>query len=107
MVHLLVLAITLKSIVPLRATATYYAPKFENRLMANGQRYHANKDCLAFNRWPLGTKVKVTNPKTKRSIITRITDRKGGKGLDLSVKLFADLGLQGKGVGYVLVEKCK
>ena len=92
----------------IKATATYYAPRYENRKMANGDKFHEDRYTVAFNKYPLGTWIKLTNPLSGTSYIVQITDRKIGKGLDLSKKLFIDLGLSvGKGSGVLLVKVLK
>jgi rare lipoprotein A len=107
-VHLLNLALALQNTEAVRATATYYAPKYENRLMANGKVFHENQYAVAYNKYPLGTWVKLTNPLNGKSCITQVTDRKVGKGLDLSKQLYEDLGLSIKrGSGYLLVKRVK
>ena len=107
-VHLLNLVLAVKNIEAVKATATYYAPRYENRRMANGQRFHEEKYTVAYNKFPLGTWIKLTNPLNGKTFIVQVTDRKIGKGLDLSKKLYEDLGLSvRKGSGLLLVKRLK
>ncbi|WP_162054438.1 septal ring lytic transglycosylase RlpA family protein [Pontibacter pamirensis] len=69
--------------------ASYYARKFQGRDMANGQPYRRGKMTAAHRTLPLGTKVKVTNVKTNKSVKVKITDRGPfikGRIVDLSEK---------------------
>ncbi|MFD3002929.1 septal ring lytic transglycosylase RlpA family protein [Pontibacter toksunensis] len=54
--------------------ASYYARKFQGRDMANGQPYRRGKMTAAHCTLPLGTKVKVTNVRTNKSVKVEITD---------------------------------
>lgn len=69
--------------------ASYYARKFQGRTMANGEKYRRGKLTAAHRTLPLGTKVKVTNTRTSKSVKVRITDRGpfiSGRIVDLSEK---------------------
>lgn len=69
--------------------ASYYARKFQGRDMANGEPYRRGKMTAAHRTLPLGTKVKVTNVRTNRSVKVEITDRGPfvkGRIVDLSEK---------------------
>ena len=106
--HLLNIVLAVQNTEAVKATATYYAPRYENRRMSNGQRFHEDRYTVAFNRYKLGTWIKLTNPLSGKAYIVQITDRKIGKGLDLSKKLYVDLGLSvKKGSGVLLVKRLK
>ncbi|MCJ8163853.1 septal ring lytic transglycosylase RlpA family protein [Pontibacter sp. E15-1] len=69
--------------------ASYYARKFQGRTMANGEAYRKGKLTAAHRTLPLGTKVRVTNTRTQKSVKVRITDRGPfvkGRIVDLSEK---------------------
>ena len=55
--------------------ASYYSNKLHGRKMANGQPYHRKKMTAAHRTLPFGTKVKVTNLQTNKSVKVKITDR--------------------------------
>jgi rare lipoprotein A len=55
--------------------ASYYSNKLHGRKMANGQPYNRNKMTAAHRTMPFGTKVKVTNMQTNKSVKVTITDR--------------------------------
>jgi hypothetical protein len=55
--------------------ATWYGQPFHGRAMANGQIYDMrDATTLASNMYPLGTKLKVTNEKTKANIVGVVKD---------------------------------
>ena len=89
--------------------ASFYAPSFEGRLMANGHRFHSDVISAASLRFPVGTRVKVTSVKTGMSVFVTITDRGPWHtrfALDLSPAAFKALGLSmRRGWGWVTVEK--
>jgi rare lipoprotein A len=58
-----------------KGIASYYANKFHGRKTANGDIYNKRKLTAAHNGLPLGTKVRVTNLRNKRSIVVKINDR--------------------------------
>ncbi|CAM3390468.1 septal ring lytic transglycosylase RlpA family protein [Pontibacter korlensis] len=55
--------------------ASYYARKFQGRKMANGEEYRRGKMTAAHKTLPFGTKVKVTNLQTHKTVKVEITDR--------------------------------
>lgn len=89
--------------------ASFYAPRFEGRVMANGHQYHNNVVSAASMVFPLGTKVRVTNIKTGTVVNMVITDRGPWHtrfSIDLSAAAFEALGFDKKqGWGWVTVEK--
>jgi rare lipoprotein A len=64
--------------------------------MANGQRYNLNKLTAASNKYPLGAKIRVKNPKTGKSVVVIVTDRCKCY-LDLSHAAFKQIGNTRKG----------
>ena len=92
-----------------KTKATYYTPDLQGKLMANGKPYLRAEYAVAFNRWKLGTLVKITNLATHVTIYARITDRKKSDwSIDLSELAYSALGLvQRSGWGWVCVEAVK
>jgi rare lipoprotein A len=88
--------------------ASYYHDMFHGRKTSSGEIYNKNKLSAAHRTLPLGTRVKVTNLKTKRWVIVRINDRgprPKRRIIDLSKRAARHLGmLNGKGVIKVKVE---
>ena len=58
-----------------RGQASYYADKFQGKKMANGRPYRRGKLTAAHQKIPLGSRVRVTNPKNRKSVKVEITDR--------------------------------
>lgn len=55
--------------------ASYYSRKLQGRKMANGEPYRRGKLTAAHKSLPFGTKVKVTNLQTNKTVKVKITDR--------------------------------
>ena len=69
------------------ANTSYYGKKFHGKRTASGSIFNMNSLTAAHKTLPFGTKVQVTNNKTKQSVIVKITDRGPyihGRILDLS-----------------------
>lgn len=80
--------------------ASYYARRFEGRRTTSGHRYNPEKLTAAHQSLPLGTLVKVANPKTGQEVLVTITDRCAPKDvhfIDLSRAAAKKIGLWGKG----------
>ena len=68
--------------------ASWYGPPYHNRKGSNGEVYNMHAMTAAHRTLPLGSIVRVTNVKTGRSAVVRITDRGPfieGRVLDLSL----------------------
>ena len=90
--------------------ASYYHAKFQGRITASGELYDQDKMTAAHNRLPLGTKIKVTNLRNKRSVIVRVNDRLNHRNkrlVDLSRAAAVKLGYIGRGITRVRVEVLK
>ncbi len=90
--------------------ASYYAPKFNGKRTTSGERYNPNALTAASKTLPLGTVVKVVNPKNGRSVKVRINDRGPfvrGRGLDLSHRAAQKIGITHDGVARVKVVEQK
>src|SRR3954462_10658618 len=57
------------------ATASWYGPGFEGQPTASGQLFDADAPTAAHSWLPLGTLIRVSNPRTGQSQIARINDR--------------------------------
>lgn len=76
--------------------ASVYARRFHGRRTANGERFDASGLTAAHRRLPFGTRVRVTNLATRRSVVVRINDRgpfARGRVIDLSPAAAARLGV--------------
>lgn len=89
------------------ATCSWYGPRFHGRLTANGEIYDMYAPTAAHTTLPLGSLVRVTNPRTGVSKVVRINDRGPyieGREIDLSFQVARELGLVKKGVARVRIE---
>ena len=88
-------------------TASYYADRFNGRQTANGDSYDHKKPTAACNVLPLGTWIRVTNLKNKRSVVVKVNDRlhpKMKRIVDLSRRSAEHLGYTRRGLTEVKVE---
>jgi rare lipoprotein A len=53
----------------------YYGAKFKGRKTASGERFNPAAMTMAHKSLPFGTMVRVTNVKTKKSVVVRVNDR--------------------------------
>jgi rare lipoprotein A len=87
--------------------ASWYGPGFAGRTTANGEVFDPSLLTAAHRTLPFGTRVRVTNLATNRSVEVRINDRgpfKAGRIIDLSRASAERIGLVGSGVSRVRVE---
>jgi rare lipoprotein A len=88
-------------------TASYYADKFNGRKTANGEVYDHSKATAACNKLPLGTWIRVTNIRNKRTVVVRINDRlhpRMNRIVDLSRSSAEKLGYVKRGLTEVKIE---
>jgi rare lipoprotein A len=86
--------------------ASYYAPKFNGRRTASGERYDPKAMTAAHKTLPLGTRVRVTRP-GGASVVVRVNDRCGcthGRIIDLSEAAARKLDMMRAGVARVRLE---
>ena len=87
--------------------ASFYANKFNGRRTANGEKFDQKKFTCACNVLPLGTWVKITNLRNKRTVIVKVNDRihpKMRRVADLSRAAAQKLGYISSGLTRVKVE---
>ena len=80
--------------------ASYYGMKFNGRPTASGEPFDMTAMTAAHRTLPFGSKVRVTNARTGKSVVVRINDRgpfHGGRVLDVSRAAAKELGLIGRG----------
>lgn len=93
--------------ISLNGLASWYGPGFHGNRSASGEIYNQNALTAAHRSLPFGTKVRVTNKRTGRSVVVRINDRgpySGGRIIDLSAAAARMLGVVQTGVAPVRVE---
>ena len=74
---------------------------------ASGQRLNPSAMTAAHRSLPFGTKVKVTEPRSGRSVVVTINDRGPfirGRVIDLTSGAASVIGIKGRGVGRVVAE---
>ena len=59
----------------LYGTASFYSNKFQGRKTANGEIFDQKKMTAACNVLPLGTWIRVTNLRNKKSVVVKVNDR--------------------------------
>jgi rare lipoprotein A len=80
--------------------ASWYGPGFQGRKTANGERFNTHALTAAHRSLPFGSRVKVTNNQTGRSVVVRINDRGPfvhGRIIDLSKASAQAIGISGVG----------
>ncbi len=87
--------------------ASYYHKSLRGSKTANGERYDPNAMTAAHRRLKLGTLVRVTHLRNKRSVIVKVNDRLPPRGraiIDLSTLAARKLGMIRAGVAKVRIE---
>lgn len=88
--------------------ASYYHDKFNGRRTSSGIRFDNNKFTAAHKLLPFGTKLKVTNLASGKSVIVEVIDRGPfvkSREIDLSKRAFMDIAKnKGAGVMFVNIE---
>lgn len=95
---------TSKSTFSQSGQGSYYADKFAGRPTASGVPYRPGKLTAAHNTLPFGTRIRVTNTRTGRSVKVVVNDRGPhvkGRIVDVSKKAARKLGLVDAGVAPV------
>jgi len=81
--------------------ASYY---WEDMYVATGARFNPHGMTAAHRSLPFGTRVRVSDPKTRRSVIVTINDRGPyiqGRVIDLSLGAARALGIESRGISRV------
>jgi rare lipoprotein A len=55
--------------------ATFYSKNMHGRKTSDGGKYHKDSLTCAHRTYPLGTLLKVRNPKNNKEVIVKVTDR--------------------------------
>ena len=79
---------------------SWYGPGFHGRRTASGETFNANALTAAHRTLPFGTRVRVMNKSTGRSVVVRINDRgpyAHGRVIDLSRASAQAIGISGTG----------
>lgn len=84
--------------------ASYYGRELAGNRTASGERFNPTDLTAAHRTLPLGSKVRVTNPRTGDSVIVRINDRgpfHSNRLIDLSEAAARQIGIRATGSGVV------
>jgi rare lipoprotein A len=87
--------------------ASWYGREFQGRPTASGERFDMHDLTAAHRTLPFGTRVKVTNLQSGKSVVVRINDRgphKPGRVIDLSYAAAKQLNLIEPGTARVRIE---
>jgi len=87
--------------------ASWYGGLFQGKATASGEDYNMYDFTAAHRELPLGTFVKVTNLKNRRSVVVRINDRgpvTPGRIIDLSFSAARRLDMHQKGLEKVRID---
>lgn len=87
--------------------ASYYHDSLHGNRTASGQIYDKAKMSAAHKTLPLGSRVRVTDTRTGKSIVVRVNDRGPfikGRIIDLSRRAAKELGIIRRGITPVKVE---
>ncbi len=88
--------------------ASFYSSAFRGRRTSSGARYDDTAMTAAHPTLPLGTRVRVTDEYSGRSVVVTINDRQPAHGhrvLDLSRAAAAQLGIIGRGRAMVQIDQ--
>lgn len=92
-------------------TVSWYGGKFHGRTTASGEVYNKYALTCASNSHKMGTRLKVTNVKSGKSVIVRVNDtggfKKYGRTLDLSMASFSKIANLQQGIAKVKIETVK
>ena len=88
-------------------TASFYHNRFSGRKTANGDVFNQKKFTAAHNNVPLGTLIRVTNLRNRKSVIVEVTDRlhpRNHRLIDLSRSAASKIGFSSAGLLAVKIE---
>lgn len=86
--------------------ASWYGPGFHGKKTASGERFNQNAMTAAHKSLPLGSKVKVVDQRTGKSVTVVINDRgpfAKGRIIDLSKAAATQLGFRARGTTKVCI----
>lgn len=90
--------------------ASWYGHRFHGKRTASGEKFNKNALTAAHRSLKFGTKIKVTNQRTGKSVIVRINDRgpfHKNRIVDLSEKAAIMVGIKARGTGRVCLKVMK
>lgn len=109
-------AIHPKPLRPVNMVASFYGAEFEGKTTASGATFNPAALTAAHRTLPFGTRLRLTNPKTRKSITVRVNDRGpynefagiqyfyGTRDLDVSQAAAHALGFEREGIATLMVQ---
>lgn len=88
--------------------ASFYGHKFQGRRTASGERYDVHRLTCAHRTEPFGTRLRVTDLESGKSVVVRVNDRgpfSRGRIIDLSLAAARELGMVRRGLARVKLER--
>jgi len=88
--------------------ASWYGPGFHGNLTASGERFNSRALTAAHKSLPFGSRVRVVNQATGRSVTIKINDdgpHVPGRIIDLSESAFRQIASLGQGVAKVCISR--
>lgn len=101
-------AVTVPATAEQVGVASYYGKEFSGRRTANGERFNPFGLTAAHRSYAFGTKLRVTNLKTGKAVIVRVSDRgpfARGRVIDLSLGAAHAIGMVRSGTAKVRIAK--
>ncbi|HEV2386632.1 MAG TPA: septal ring lytic transglycosylase RlpA family protein [Candidatus Acidoferrales bacterium] len=90
--------------------ASWYGDAFDGEETASGDAFNMHAATAAHPSLPLGSIVRISNPKNGRSLVVTVNDRGPyvpGRGLDVSYQVARMLGFAQRGIARVQIELLK
>lgn len=88
-------------------TVSYYGQEFAGRRTASGETFNPEAYTMAHRTLPFGTRVRVTDPTSQRSVVVKVNDRgpvSRHRIADLSQAAARELGIIRRGTARILME---
>jgi len=90
-----------------QGVASWYGPHFQGRKTSNGEIYDMYALTAAHRTLPIGSLVRVVDPRTNRGVVVRINDRGpfiDGREIDVSYEAARSLGFDHRGLARLRIE---
>jgi rare lipoprotein A len=87
---------------------SYYSKTHNGHITAGGEKFDSNALTAAHRTYPMGTKLKLTNPDNNKSVVVRVNDRGPfvkGRAISVTRRSARELGIIKQGVGKVTIEQ--
>ena len=88
-------------------TASWYGQGFQGQPTASGEPFDMNADTVAEPNLPFGSVLRLTNMRTRKTLLVRVNDRGpyvDGRDIDVTYRVACQLGMIGGGVSRLRIE---